>query len=109
MAWLLRDEEVLATAEIAATRKLRRKGLLGRDSIDGALVIRPCRHVHTIRMCFKIDVAFCDKDGFVLAIKSLAPNRLSRIVPRAGFVVEAATGAFERWHLRVGDQLEVRE
>ena len=41
MAWLVCDARVLASAELADTRRARRRGLLGRDRIDGALVIEP--------------------------------------------------------------------
>ena len=41
-------------------RASRRRGLLGRDGFEGALVLAPCRHVHTARMRFAIDVALCD-------------------------------------------------
>jgi uncharacterized membrane protein (UPF0127 family) len=108
MAWLVRGEEVLAAAEIAVTRPQRRKGLVGRDDVEGVLVIRPCRQVHTARMRFPIDVAFCDRDGFVLHLATITPWRLSRPVPRAYFAVEARAGAFERWKLVVGDIVEVR-
>ena len=107
--WLVRDGEVLATAEVAADARARRRGLLGRDAIDGVLVLRPCRHVHTFRMRFAIDVAFCRADGVVLRISSLRPWRLSPLVWRAAFVIEAEAGAFERWGLGVGDQVEVKE
>jgi uncharacterized protein len=108
MAWLLRDGEVLAAAEVAADRRARRRGLLGRDGVTGALVIDPCRHVHTARMRFAIDVALCDGDGVVLRTCRLAPWRLAPLVWRARLVVEAEAGAFARWSLRVGDRLEVR-
>lgn len=108
MAWLVRGEDVLAAAEVAVTRQQRRRGLVGRDELEGVLVLRPCRQVHTLRMRFPIDVAFCDRDGFVLHTASLAPWRLSRPVPRAYFAVEARAGAFDRWKLVVGDIVEVR-
>jgi uncharacterized membrane protein (UPF0127 family) len=108
MTWLVRDVDVLATVEVAATARARRRGLLGRDDIDGALVIRPCRNVHTARMRFPIDVAFCDVSGRVLHTATLRPWRLSRVVPRAAFVVETRAGAFDRWALRPGDRLELR-
>ncbi|MEZ5171813.1 MAG: DUF192 domain-containing protein [Acidimicrobiia bacterium] len=109
MAWLLRDGDVLATAEIAADRRSRRRGLLGRDGIDGALVLRPCRHVHTIRMRFPIDVALVRDDGTVLETAELRPWRLGPLVRGCAWVVEAEAGSFERWSLRPGDQLEVKE
>jgi uncharacterized membrane protein (UPF0127 family) len=108
MAWLVRGEDVLAAAEIAVTRKARRKGLVGRDDLEGVLVLRPCRQVHSIGMRFALDVAFCDRDGFVLHVAALAPWRMSRPVPRAYFAIEAAAGAFDRWKLVVGDIVEVR-
>jgi uncharacterized membrane protein (UPF0127 family) len=106
--WLVRDDEVLATAEVAPNRRARRRGLLGRDAIDGVLVLRPCRHVHTFRMRFAIDVAFCDVNGIVLRTCCLPPGRLSPVVRRAAFAVEAAAGAFERWRLKPGDRIELR-
>jgi uncharacterized membrane protein (UPF0127 family) len=106
--WLVRDDEVLATAEVAPDAPARRRGLLGRDEIDGVLVLRPCRHVHTFRMRFPIDIAFCDVNGVVLRTCSLPPGRLSPVVWRAAFAVEAGAGAFDRWRLRVGDRIELR-
>jgi uncharacterized protein len=108
MAWLVRGEDVLAAAEIAVTRRQRRNGLVGRDDLEGVLVLRPCRQVHTLRMRFALDVAFCDRDGFVLHTVTLVPWRLSRPVPRAYFAIEARAGAFDRWKLVVGDIVEVR-
>lgn len=109
MPWLLRDGDVLATLEVAGTRRERRRGLLGRDTIDGALLIRPARSVHTVGMRFAIDVAYCDADLVVQATQTLQRYRLS--MPRRGCccVIEARAGAFERWRLRAGDRLEVKD
>ena len=107
--WLVREGEVLAAAEVAGTRRERTRGLLGRDGFAGALVFRKCRQVHTIGMKFTIDVAFCDADGNVLRISTLRPWRFSAIVWRSALVIEAESGAFERWNLRVGDQVELKE
>ena len=108
MPWLMHDGEVLATAEAATTRAARRRGLLGRDSLEGALVLSPCRQVHTFGMRFPIDVIWLRSDGRVLRIATLAPQRVSRPVFRARSVIEAASGAAGRWRLRVGDELELR-
>jgi len=108
MAWLVRDGDVLAAAEVADAPRSRRRGLLGRDSFDGALVLRPCRNVHTARMRFAIDVAFCDPEGVVLRTVSLPPWRVSPYVHKAAFAIEAHAGAFERWQLRAGDRVELR-
>ena len=100
---------VRVPTEVAATRGARRRGLLGRDGIDGALVLRPCRQVHTIGMRFTIDVAFCTRDGRVLRVVTMPPGRVSRVVWRARFVVEAAAGSFEDWGVRRGTVVVVRE
>jgi uncharacterized membrane protein (UPF0127 family) len=67
VAWLLRDGDVLAAVEVADSFGARLRGLLGRDGVEGALVLQPARSVHTIGMRFPIDVAFCDRDLRVVA------------------------------------------
>jgi uncharacterized membrane protein (UPF0127 family) len=106
--WLVRGEDVLAAAEVAVTRRQRRAGLMGRDVLDGVLVLRPCRQVHTFGTRFPIDVAFCDRDGFVLHISTLSRKRVSRPVLRAYFAIEARAGSFDRWKVAVGDVVEIR-
>jgi uncharacterized membrane protein (UPF0127 family) len=108
MAWLVRDGEVLAAVEVAETTRARRRGLMHRDRLDGALVLRPCRNVHTVGMRFPIDVAFCDGDGTVLRTTTLAPWRISPVVRRSAFAIEAEAGAFDRWRLARGDRVELR-
>ncbi len=109
MAWLVCDAHVLASAECATTGAERRHGLLGRDTFDGAMVIEPCRWVHTIGMRFPIDVAFLDADGLVLRTVRMPRRRIGRPVRRARRVIEAEAGAFARWGLNVGDVVEVRD
>jgi uncharacterized membrane protein (UPF0127 family) len=108
VAWLLRDGEVLASLEIAESRRDRRRGLLGRDGIDGAILLRPARSVHTMGMRFPIDVAFCDADLRVVRVVRMPRHRVSRLVWRSRAVIEAEAGAFDRWKLRPGDELEVK-
>lgn len=107
-AWLIRDDEVLAALEVAECRRDRMRGLLGRDGIDGALLLRPAHQVHSFGMRFPIDVAFCTKDLIVLRTVSLRPHRMTRVSIRGSCIIEAEAGAFERWRLHPGDQLEVR-
>jgi uncharacterized membrane protein (UPF0127 family) len=108
MSWLLREGEVLAALELADTRAARRRGLLGRDGLDGALLLRPARTVHTIGMRFELDVAFCDADMRVLETVCMKRHRLGLPRWKARCVIEAASGAFDRWGLRAGDQLEIK-
>lgn len=107
MSWLVRDGEVLASVELADGRAARRKGLLGRDDFDGVLRLK-ARTVHTIGMRFGIDAAFCDPDGTVRRIVTMAPWRVSRPGLRHTIVFEARAGTFREWNLRPGDCLEVR-
>jgi uncharacterized membrane protein (UPF0127 family) len=109
VGWLVRDGQVLASVEVAASFTTRRKGLLGRDGYDGALLLRPARSVHTIGMRFPIDVAHLDADLCVLRVTTMAPWRLGRPVPKAHAVLEAEAGVFASWELRPGDVLELRE
>jgi uncharacterized membrane protein (UPF0127 family) len=109
MPWLVRDDgEVLATLEVADAGRSRARGLLGRDGIEGALLLRPAKSVHTLGMRFPIDVAFVDKDMVVLRIVTMARWRLGRPVLKANAVIEAEAGAFGHWNLKVGDQLEIK-
>ncbi|HUQ63391.1 MAG TPA: DUF192 domain-containing protein [Acidimicrobiales bacterium] len=109
MPWLIRDSEVLAALEVAETRRDRTRGLLGRDGIDGGFLIRPARQVHTFGMRFAIDVAFCTRDLVVVSTICMPRNRVSRVSLRGSCIIEAEAGAFERWRLRAGDELEIRE
>jgi uncharacterized membrane protein (UPF0127 family) len=110
MAWLMREGEVLAALEMADSRRARRKGLVGRDGIDGALLLPSARMgVHSIGMRFDLDVAFCDRDMVVRRVVCLRPLRMTRPSLGAPCVLEAEAGAFDRWQLQVGDQLEIKE
>lgn len=108
MPWLMRDTTVLASVEVAGSRRARRRGLLGRDAIDGALLLTRARSVHTFGMRFVIDVAFLDEDLVVLDARTLPRNRVTAPVWKARSVLEAEAGAFAEWHLRPGDQLYVK-
>jgi uncharacterized protein len=108
MAWLVHDGRVLATLEVADTMARRGRGLLGRDGIDGALLLRRVRSVHTVGMRFAIDAAFCDNDLRVVRITTLSPNRLALPSRSARVVIEAEAGMFARWGVTTGDTLEVR-
>lgn len=94
---------------MASDRVSRRRGLLHRDGLEGALVIPTCRWVHTIGMRFPIDVAFLDDAGTVVKTVRMGRHRLGLPVRGATWVIEAQAGAFERWRVGVGDVVEVRD
>jgi uncharacterized membrane protein (UPF0127 family) len=108
MAWLLRDGEVLASVEVASSLMARSRGLLGKKSFEGAMLLRHTRSVHTVGMRFAIDVAFLSDDLRVVAVTTLRRQRVA--LPRRGgrCVLEAQAGAFARWQLVAGDQLELK-
>ena len=108
MPWLVRGGRVLASLEVAETPSARARGLLGREGVDGAILLRPARSVHTVGMRFAIDVAHLDDSLRVLRVTRMARHRIGRPVRGARAVLEADAGCFERWDLSVGDELEVR-
>ena len=107
--WLLRDGDVVCALEMAESAAERRNGLRGCPGVDGALHLDGIRTVHTLGLGFPIDVAFLSGDLTVLRVARLKPWRLKLGGPAARSVVEAHAGSLERWGVRVGDQLEVRE
>ena len=112
MGWLIREGEVLAALDVADSFGARFRGLRGREGIEGALLLRPCRSVHTLGMRFPIDVAFCrgrdDDTLVVLAVVEMRRWRIGRPRPRAACVIEAEAGAFARWRLQPGDAIEIK-
>ena len=86
-------------------------GLMGRKTMaDGsALVLRPCRSVHTFFMRFNIDLVFLDRRGMVVhLIRDMPAFRISPVVRRASLVVELPGGTV-RNRLRPGDILKMVE
>jgi uncharacterized protein len=105
---LLVDGTPVAPVELAITRRSRSRGLLGRDSVEGAVWFEPCRQIHTFRMRFTIDVAYVDRRGRVLLTRTLAPGRVAPLSLRTRAIVEAAEGAFGSWGVRPGTTLAVQ-
>lgn len=99
---LLVDGRDVAPLERATTTRARSKGLLGRDGVEGAFWLDPCRHVHTMRMRFPIDVALVDRGGRVLHVQTMRPGRFSAVRLRCRSVVEAEAGSFDQWGLVAG-------
>lgn len=104
---LLVDGRDVAPVEVATALAERSRGLLGREGLDGAFLLRPARQVHSFRMRFDLDVAFIDRDGVVLRSTALPRGRMTRPVLRSAAVLEAAAGAFRRWGLGAGSRVTV--
>ncbi|MFI8190974.1 DUF192 domain-containing protein [Streptomyces sp. NPDC085946] len=93
--------------EIATSYRARTKGLLGRDAVDGAILLSPANSVHTFRMRIPIDVAYLDRDLRVITVRTMPPGRLGLPRLRARHVLEAEAGAMAQWGVRPGGRVEV--
>ncbi|MFD0269630.1 DUF192 domain-containing protein [Streptomyces sp. NPDC127106] len=105
----LRSGQVEVELEVAASYRARTRGLLGRDGVKGALLLTPAGSVHTFRMQFPIDVAYLDRRFRVVAMTTMAPNRLGLPRFRSRHVLEAEAGAMAGWGLRVGSVVELSQ
>ena len=109
MAWLLREGQVLASLDVARSHAERARGLVGREGLDGAVLIRRARVAHAFGVRFPIDVAYLDHDLVVLRTLRLRPFMIAAPSLRARDVLVARDGAFARWSLKAGDRLEIKE
>lgn len=101
------DAVVASSVELAVTRKARRRGLLGRTTLDAeaAMLLSPCLAVHTAFMAFPIDVVFVNREGHAVHIvHALQPWRLAASL-RAHAVIELAAGRLQECGVEVGDRL----
>lgn len=107
----LSKDTVLATYAWTADSFYRRlKGLLGRPGLKPgeALILLPCKAIHTCFMTFSVDVLFVNKEMIVLhTLENMAPFRFSPVIRRANMVIElpaghlAATGSKAGHHLQL--------
>ncbi len=100
-------QPVATSVEIAATRRSRRRGLLGRDRLDeaSALLLAPCTAVHTVGMRFAIDVVFVDRQGYaVKVVRNLRPWRIA-LAAGGRAVIEMAAGSLRWGQVVLGDRL----
>lgn len=107
---MLREEDVLAAVEE------RRPGW--QTTVAGAVIIGWPGLVHTLTRsaAADLDTAWCvptelgpGRRGFLVKRISMLPSRRCRLPRlRAGVLIVAPGGSFERWKLCVGDRVEVR-
>lgn len=106
----VRTGRVLANTVIPAfDSAMRRKGLLGRDSLEdgAAMIIAPSNAVHTFGMRFPIDLVFVRRDGAVAKIRErVMPWRIA-MAQLAYAVIELPAGTVARVQLKVGDVVGV--
>lgn len=87
------------TLIVASSRRARTLGLARLDALpaDHALLLGPCRSVHTAGMRFALDLVWLDGDGRPLRVDERVPPRRMRTCLRARSVVETAAGAGARF------------
>ncbi len=107
MAQLVSNGKTIANLEIADSARTRLRGLLGRDHVDGALIIKPAKSIHTLGMRIPIDIAFCDHKLRIIDVVTMKPWRIGWPRWRSKLVIEAEAGSFTRWGIHAGHQLEI--
>ena len=107
---LTRNTDLASNVVLAKGFFKRMKGLLLKKGMmkGEALLIAPCKGVHTIGMRFSIDVVFLNKNNEVIALrKSLRPNQLTPIYINSLTVLELPAGVIEATNTQVGDKIEI--
>lgn len=103
-----RTNDVIADRAVVAGSFLKRlKGMLGQQAMAGgtALVLKPCRSIHTFFMRFSVDAVFLDRRGVVIhLITDMPPSRVSPVVNGSVMVVEFPGGTVKN-RLLSGDTL----
>ncbi|GLY27095.1 DUF192 domain-containing protein [Kineosporia sp. NBRC 101731] len=107
MTGLLVDGVEVAEVEVATSYVQRSRGLLGRDGVATGLVLRPGSSVHTIGMRFAIDVVYVRRDGTVLAVVTMVPQRVGLPRLRSGWILETEAGRAAGWGIAPGRHLSL--
>ena len=109
MTALTRNGETLIPRLTLALRFHERLfGLMGRRPLgpEEALLLDPCRAIHTWFMRFPLDLIFLDADQRVVRlVRNVKPWRMASGGPRAVSVVELESGWLAPDAVRLGDRL----
>lgn len=107
----LTQNTLLAKNVILADTSLKRIiGLLGKTGLKEkeALVILPCKQVHTFFMRFSIDILFLDKENKVIAaLSNFKPCRVTPLYFSALLAIELPAGIIESSRTVVGDEISL--
>jgi uncharacterized membrane protein (UPF0127 family) len=97
--------------EWATSFRARRRGVIGRPPLSSseALILWPCRQVHTKGVAYDLDAVFCDRRLRVLHVETLGPRAKSRRVRRARCCIELAGGRASACGLAPGQQLRLEQ
>ncbi len=107
---LTKGNVVVSRLIVADTFETRRRGFLGRTSIEqgeGMLII-PCRSIHMIGMKFALDVVFLDEKKRVVGVRSeVKPGTPMVRCGEAESTLELPVGTVEAKRIEKGDTLQV--
>ena len=101
--------EIAGKAILADSFFKRFKGLMFGKKMDGydAIVIKPCKSIHTFFMRYSIDVIFLNKELKIIKInRNLRPWRITSVCLFAEQVIELESGRVDK-NLKKGDELEL--
>lgn len=89
----------------ACTFLRRLRGLHGVPPLGptDALIIRPCKAIHTFGLDKPIDVIFLNGDGVILMLNTVYPKQMTWCL-KGAIAVEMSAGTAERINLCVGQQ-----
>lgn len=102
---LRRMSAPLLYAYDACTFFRRLRGLHGVPPLGptDALIIRPCKAIHTFGLDKPIDVIFMDHHGLILTLATVNPKR-AMVCLKGAVALEMAAGTAERINLGVGQK-----
>lgn len=105
---ITRQTVLASCADVADRGPMRRKGLLGRESLSlgEGLWILPCEAVHTFGMHFPIDLVYLDRKYRIRKVRSNVPSGRLSACFTAHSVLELPAGAILGTRTRPGDFLE---
>ena len=76
----------------------------------GAVIIKPCRGIHTFFMRYPLDILLLDEENKVVyKQESLPPGRFTPLLSRSKIAVELPAGSFSRKEVSLGDELEIEK
>jgi uncharacterized membrane protein (UPF0127 family) len=92
---------------VAETFWRRAVGLLGRRnlSVDEAILLKPCRSVHTCFMRFPISIAFLDRSGKIIELRTNVPPW--RFITGPAAAVITIETSVDQCSLRIGQRPKV--
>ena len=89
----------------------RFKGLMGKKTFDNisGLLITKCKQIHTFFMKMEIDALFMNKNGKVVGmLENASRGKTFSAVRHAVMVLELPSGTIQKFRIKQGDLLEIR-